>query len=424
MTLEETAMAQEEKSQDAVALLKSDHRTVEALFDKYKKARSAQQKADIAKQVCTELTIHTHLEEEIFYPACMDHVPAEMLDEAQVEHDGAKLLIAELLSGSPGDDFYDAKVTVLSEVIKHHVREEEKRAEGIFAKARDGGVDMDALAEQMRTRKQELTAEAEAGKLKPAKLRSFTGGAKTNGANSESATREKTSAEAEKEMTVRQERMPVRDEQGRFISEDERYSRQGRGRYRDDDDDDNDRRYRRGGRRMPERDEEGRFVSDEESRYGRSSRYREDDDDDRRYSARSRGGRRMPERDEEGRFVSDEEDYSSRHGRSGREERYSGSRSYSGRERDDDDRRYARDRGQGGWFGDPEGHSQAARRGWDERQSSYSRRRYDDDDDDDRRYSSRSRSRSRDDGEDDRRGWFGDPEGHAEAARRGWDRRR
>lgn len=139
---------------DAIALLKADHRKVEELFEKYETARG--RKADIAKQICMELTIHTMLEEEIFYPACREAgVDSDMMDEANVEHDGAKVLIAELEAGSPDDDFYDAKVKVLSEEIKHHVKEEEQRG-GIFSGAREADLDLEALGEQMAARKEEL----------------------------------------------------------------------------------------------------------------------------------------------------------------------------------------------------------------------------------------------------------------------------
>lgn len=142
------------KKQDAIALLKADHRKVEELFEKYESARS--RKADIAKEICMELTIHTMIEEEIFYPACREAgVESDIMDEANVEHDGAKTLIGELEAGSPEDEFYDAKVKVLSEEIKHHVKEEEKRG-GIFAGARQAELDLDALGEQLAARKQEL----------------------------------------------------------------------------------------------------------------------------------------------------------------------------------------------------------------------------------------------------------------------------
>ena len=142
------------KSPDAIALLKADHRKVEEMFEKYESARS--RKAEIAHQICLELSIHTLLEEEIFYPACREAgVESDMMDEANVEHDGAKTLIAELEAGSPGDEYYDAKVKVLSEEIKHHVKEEEKPG-GIFTQARKAGMDLDALGERLAARKKEL----------------------------------------------------------------------------------------------------------------------------------------------------------------------------------------------------------------------------------------------------------------------------
>jgi hypothetical protein len=144
---------------DAIALLKADHRKVEELFEKYESARG--KKTDIAKQICMELIIHTMLEEEIFYPACREAgVDSDMMDEANVEHDGAKTLIAELEAGSPDDDFYDAKVKVLSEEIKHHVKEEEKRG-GIFSGAREADMDLEALGEQLMARKEDLMEQFE-----------------------------------------------------------------------------------------------------------------------------------------------------------------------------------------------------------------------------------------------------------------------
>lgn len=101
---------------DAIALLKADHKVVEGLFEKFEKATRKEQKQKIAQQICLELTIHTIIEEELFYPACRQVVDEDLLDEAYVEHDGAKILIAEISQGSPDDKFFDAKVTVLSSV--------------------------------------------------------------------------------------------------------------------------------------------------------------------------------------------------------------------------------------------------------------------------------------------------------------------
>jgi hypothetical protein len=148
---------------NAVEMLKADHRKVEELFEKYEKSRG--KKAEIAKKICMELIVHTMLEEEIFYPACREGgVDEDAMDEAAVEHDGAKVLIAELEQGSPDEDFYDAKVKVLSEEIKHHVREEEKR-NGVFAQAKSNKLDLDALGEEMAARKKEILAEIDEDSL-------------------------------------------------------------------------------------------------------------------------------------------------------------------------------------------------------------------------------------------------------------------
>ena len=145
---------------DAETLLKADHRKVEGLFKKFERAESDSEKEQLAKQICLELIIHTKLEEEIFYPACREaEVEDDLMNEAQVEHDGAKVLVNELMEGSPSDEFYDAKMTVLSEYIKHHVGEEEQTGKGIFAKAKKAGVDMEAVGEQIKARKAELMEE-------------------------------------------------------------------------------------------------------------------------------------------------------------------------------------------------------------------------------------------------------------------------
>ncbi len=149
------------RQQDAIALLKDDHRTVEDLFAKFEKATGDNRKQQIAQQICLELSIHAKIEEEIFYPACEGKVEEDLLKEAYVEHDGAKLLIAQILEGGPDDDFYDAKVTVLQEQIEHHVEEEEKRMEGMFSQARKAGLDMEALGGELAARKQQLKAEYE-----------------------------------------------------------------------------------------------------------------------------------------------------------------------------------------------------------------------------------------------------------------------
>ncbi|MFL6724714.1 MAG: hemerythrin domain-containing protein [Sphingomicrobium sp.] len=150
------------KEMDAIALLKQDHRTVEELFAEFEKASGDGRKQKLAERICLELSIHTAIEEEIFYPACEGKVEEDLLKESYVEHDGAKLLVAEIMAGGPDDEFYDSKVKVLQEQIEHHVEEEEKRAEGLFAQARKAEIDMDALGEQLAARKQELMTDFQA----------------------------------------------------------------------------------------------------------------------------------------------------------------------------------------------------------------------------------------------------------------------
>ena len=158
------------EKQDAIALLKQDHRDVEELFEQFEKATGDGRKQKLAEQICLELSVHSSIEEEIFYPACEGKVEEDLLKESYVEHDGAKVLIAEILKGGPDDEYYDSKVKVLSEEIEHHVEEEEKRMEGLFAQARKAGLDMDALGEQLAARKQELTAEYKASGVPTPKL--------------------------------------------------------------------------------------------------------------------------------------------------------------------------------------------------------------------------------------------------------------
>ena len=160
-------MAQQEFT-DAIALLKADHRAVEEMFDKFENATGKDRKQKIAEKICTELKIHATIEEEIFYPALQGKIEQDLLDEAYVEHDGAKLLINDIMAGGAGDDFYDAKVTVLSEEIEHHVKEEEAPSEGMFAQARAADVDLVALGDQMAARKAELKEQAETSGLPPA----------------------------------------------------------------------------------------------------------------------------------------------------------------------------------------------------------------------------------------------------------------
>jgi len=342
-----------EVEQDPIAMLRSDHLKVEELFSSFDKASSPQEKARLTEQICTELMIHTLLEEELFYPACKGHMEERLLAEAQVEHDGAKMLIIELQSGSPDDPYYDAKVKVLSEDIKHHVAEEEKPSSGIFAKAKQANVTTADLAKQMGDRKRELTEKAKAGGLGSPEARSFR--VRTNIGTSFFPKEDPMARHSTSTMD--------RDDRGRFVSDDNDDRRTSRSR----DDDYDDRRYDR------PRDEEGRFTSSR-------SRSRDDDDDQR--SGRDHGGwfgdraghaeaarrgweeregsARSRDRDDDRRSSrSGDDDYDDRRNDRQRDEegRFTSSRSRS--RDDDDDRRTGR--GHGGWFGDPQGHAEAAR---------------------------------------------------------------
>jgi hemerythrin superfamily protein len=150
----------EAKTQDAIALLKEDHRTVEKLFKEFEEAKGEGRKEKLAQRICLELTIHTKLEEEIFYPACEGKIEEDLLKEAFVEHDSAKLLMAEIEAGNgQSDEFFDAKVQVLSEQIEHHVEEEEKE---LFPQVRKAELDLKVLGEQLAERKKELMKEYKA----------------------------------------------------------------------------------------------------------------------------------------------------------------------------------------------------------------------------------------------------------------------
>lgn len=415
-TAVKSGTAQSPGKSDAVSLLKADHRKVEQLFAQFEQTKDDAQKKQIVRQVCTELIIHTRIEEELFYSACREKdVEDDTLDEAQVEHDGAKVLIADLLESAPGANYYDAKVKTLSQYIKHHVGEEERPRSGIFAKAQKAGVDMAALGAKLQARKAELMAESEALISQPPQPRSFT----LNHPQSKS----------QESSMARYSNDRDRDERGRFTDEENRgYQSRGQGNYRDRDsqgrftgDHDDDRGNRGGyqsrGNASQERDERGRFTGDYDDDRGGSrgrghggwygdseghSRAAQErgnygshsgsDDDDRGYSSRGHGNYR--DRNEQGRFTSDDD------------------RGYSRSSRDYDDDRSGRSSGQGrGWYGDPEGHSRAAHEGWDERgysgRQSSNRR----DEDDDRR------------GSHDHGGWFGDSRGHSQAAREGWRNR-
>jgi hemerythrin superfamily protein len=155
------------KKPDAIALLKAEHREVEQMFQEFEKTDSLPKKQELANRICTALKTHTTIEEEIFYPAFLAATGEKDLHhEAEVEHDGAKKLIAEIEDAGPDHDYFEARVTVLSEMIKHHVKEEEQR-DGMFAKAKQSDMDLKALGEDLQQRKAELLGGADATDGKP-----------------------------------------------------------------------------------------------------------------------------------------------------------------------------------------------------------------------------------------------------------------
>ena len=161
---------------DAISMLMADHKKVKALFTKFADLKesnaSAAAKIDLVAQICDELTVHATLEEEIFYPAVRAAIEEQdLMDEALVEHAGAKDLIAQLRTMTPDDDLYDAKVTVLGEQIQHHVTEEEGE---MFRAARKAKVDTEALGVEMATRKANVVAKLGASQAKDAGARNGT----------------------------------------------------------------------------------------------------------------------------------------------------------------------------------------------------------------------------------------------------------
>lgn len=155
---------------DAIALLKADHRQVETWFEQFEKTRSDEKKQELATNICQALKVHTQIEEELFYPAFLEATDdKDTHHEAEIEHDGAKKLIAEIEASGPDDEYFDSKVKVLSEMIKHHVKEEEQSG-GMFAEARDSDMDLEELGRQLEARKAELMGEdaSEEGMAPPA----------------------------------------------------------------------------------------------------------------------------------------------------------------------------------------------------------------------------------------------------------------
>lgn len=138
---------------DAISLLKADHRKVESLFEAFEAAERNTEKGKLAAQICLELRVHAKIEEELLYPQAHEEIEEDLVDEAVVEHASAKALIKQIEGMKPGEHLYDAKVKVLSEYIKHHVKEEENE---MFPQLRQSGMDLKELGAQLMARKQQL----------------------------------------------------------------------------------------------------------------------------------------------------------------------------------------------------------------------------------------------------------------------------
>lgn len=143
--------------QDATALLRADHKRVSGLFAEYEKAHSNAAKKELVTQICTELSVHAQVEEEIFYPAVKQALgDKELVPEARVEHASLKALVAEVEGMEPDGEMFDAKIKVLSEYVKHHVKEEQNE---MFPRAKSAHLDMAELGARLSERKAELLAE-------------------------------------------------------------------------------------------------------------------------------------------------------------------------------------------------------------------------------------------------------------------------
>jgi hemerythrin superfamily protein len=150
-----------QRQQDAIALLRADHKTVSDMFEEYERRKerlSADRKLEMVRTICRELEVHAQIEEEIFYPAAREAIgEQDLLDEAEIEHGSAKELIRQLQNGEPGDKLYDARVKVLGEFVKHHVKEEQGQ---LFPMVKKSRLDIRGLGEALLRRKQELMAGA------------------------------------------------------------------------------------------------------------------------------------------------------------------------------------------------------------------------------------------------------------------------
>jgi hypothetical protein len=314
--------------------LKGEHARLETMFRTYETADSAE-KEQALRILGEELFMQIAVKEQVLYPALQEaKVEENLINEASVYYDLAKFLLRDVLGTRADDRLRDAKVAALAQMVEHPVAKEEQPRQGLLAKA--GGIDDAALVARMQERRKALEADRESGMSEPMP-------SGTSNRHSRST---------------------------RHPGEEETMPQHG-----------------------PDRDEHGRFMSHDDNRRSRGGRgYGGMEDDDRGRAMQSRGGRSYEQDD----------DYRGRGG--------------SGR-----------DQGRGGWFGDPQGHSQASRMGWDERRREGSDRGESGWFGDPRGHSDASRrgwETRRREGTDHDSGWHGDPEGHSEASRRGWETRR
>jgi hemerythrin superfamily protein len=149
-------MSKARSETNAISMLKEDHKTVKDLFDKFEGAKSDAEKQKIISEAVDELKVHATIEEEIFYPAVRNEVEDDILNEAEVEHHVARMLIAELDEGNDSEEYRNARFTVLAEAVRHHIKEEEGQ---MFPQAKDLDIDFVSLGEKMMQRKEELASE-------------------------------------------------------------------------------------------------------------------------------------------------------------------------------------------------------------------------------------------------------------------------
>lgn len=168
-----TARPSARRSKDALAFLKQDHRTVEALFKQFEEATDGRTRSSLMRRIAQALTVHAQIEEEILYPAARQELEDhDLLNEAQVEHDSAKKLIAEIEQMRPSEQLYKAKVTVLKEYVKHHVKEEERE---LFPLLKKCDLDLEAMGEELANRHQELMKGSSAARSRARRTGAETG---------------------------------------------------------------------------------------------------------------------------------------------------------------------------------------------------------------------------------------------------------